>query len=603
MSTEALRHNEYYGMQETFDWLYDRSQNKATEGLDLIKIIKSKENIMLAYRNIKANKGSRTAGVDKIKIEDYKSKSEDEFISEMRWNIDNYKPDAVRRVEIPKENGKTRPLGIPTIKDRLIQQMIKQVIEPICEARFHNHSYGFRPNRLTQYAMARSQYLVNKVKKHYVVDIDIKGFFDNVNHRKLKDQLYNIGIKDKRVINLIGKMLKAPIKGIGIPTKGTPQGGILSPLLSNIVLNDLDWWISNQWETFETRHKYTSVCHRNEMLKKNSNLKEMYIVRYADDFKIFTNSITNAKLIYQGVKKYLKRNLKLEVSEEKSKITNLKKKSTEFLGFELKAVKKGNKIVAYTHVGKDRQEKIKKKFRELIKNIQKYPTVLSVSTYNAYLLGLRNYYKTATHISKDFGKIHHQIYKTLYNRLKKVGNYGFPSNPNSAYKKFNSLSYRTFKVDKVHLYVVSDIRTKNAVNFTQEICNYTEKGRSIIYKRLKPEISEEIRKLMKQLARNNTTELADNKLSKYSAQRGICSVTKQFLTAGEVRFHHKKPKCLGGTDEFENLVAIEKNIHKLIHAKNIETIKKYIELVKPNQEQIEKINSYRAKCNLFNLVI
>lgn len=284
-------------MQETFDWLYDRSKKRATNGLRLYEIITSKTNILLAYRNIKANTGSKTKGTDGLIIADYETKSEEIFIKEIRDTLTEYKPNSIRRVEIPKDNGKTRPLGIPTMRDRIIQQMFKQVLEPICEARFHNHSYGFRPNRSTHHAMARSQSLINKSKLHHVVDIDIKGFFDNVNHTKLLKQMYDIGIKDKRVLRIVSKMLKAPIKGIGIPTKGTPQGGILSPLLSNIVLNELDWWISNQWESFETKHKYHNAC--GEQINKTTNkfralrgtnLKEMFIVRYADDFKIFTTN-------------------------------------------------------------------------------------------------------------------------------------------------------------------------------------------------------------------------------------------------------------------------------------------------------------------------
>ena len=280
MST-ALRHAEYYGMQDIFDDLYERSKNNATKGLRLYEHIISKDNILLAFRNIKANTGSKTAGTDGITIDKYKIENADEFIEEIRKTLENYKPQTVRRVEIPKPNGKKRPLGIPTMRDRLIQQMFKQVLEPICEAKFYHHSYGFRLNRSTHHVMARCQFLVNNVKLHHVVDIDIQGFFDNVNHSKLIKQMYSIGIRDKRVLTIVSKMLKAPIKGVGVPTKGTPQGGILSPLLSNIVLNDLDWWIANQWECLKTKQTYTP-CGKLRALKK-TNLKQMYIVRYADD--------------------------------------------------------------------------------------------------------------------------------------------------------------------------------------------------------------------------------------------------------------------------------------------------------------------------------
>jgi len=129
--------------------------------------------------------------------------------------------------------------------DRLIQQCILQVLEPICEAKFYKHSYGFRSLRSTKQAISRAYFLCQSNNLHYVVDVDIKSFFDNINHGKLIKQLYTLGIRDKCLIAIISKMLKAKIENVGIPNKGTPQGGILSPLLANVVLNEFDWWISS----------------------------------------------------------------------------------------------------------------------------------------------------------------------------------------------------------------------------------------------------------------------------------------------------------------------------------------------------------------------
>jgi len=187
---QSLRNNEYYTMQIIFDNLYNEScsNKKFTK---LMQHITSKNNILLAYRNIKKNKGSTTAGTDNLDIDHFKNMDTDKFVTRIQNKLSNYMPKSVRRVEIPKHNGsiETRPLGIPCIEDRIIQQCIKQVLEPICEAKFHKHSYGFRPNRATRHAIARCMKLMNQSKLHYVVDIDIKGFFDNVNHSKLKKQI------------------------------------------------------------------------------------------------------------------------------------------------------------------------------------------------------------------------------------------------------------------------------------------------------------------------------------------------------------------------------------------------------------------------------
>lgn len=236
-------------MQDVFDNLYKDSK-EGKSFTNLLQYITSKQNIQLAYRNIKGNKGSTTVGTDNKDISYFKAMDNNKFTKLIQRKFANYHPKSVRRVEIPKQgSNKTRPLGIPCIDDRIMQQCIVQALEPICEAKFHNHSYGFRPNRSTKHAISRCMSLINASKLHHVVDIDIKGFFDNVNHAKLKKQLWNMGIQDKSLLSIIGKILKSEIQGEGIPTKGTPQGGIISPLLSNVVLNELDWWISSQWET------------------------------------------------------------------------------------------------------------------------------------------------------------------------------------------------------------------------------------------------------------------------------------------------------------------------------------------------------------------
>lgn len=589
-------------MQKIFDNLYERSKNNATKGLRLYEHIISKENILLAYRNIKANTGSKTAGTDGVTIDNYKIENVDSFIEEIRGTISNYEPQTVHRVEIPKPNGKKRPLGIPTMRDRLIQQMFKQVLEPICEAKFFEHSYGFRPNRSTHHAMGRCLFLMNFVKHHHVVDIDIQGFFDNVNHSKLLKQMFNIGIKDKRVLRIVSKMLKAPIEGMGIPTKGTPQGGILSPLLSNIVLNDLDWWVTNQWGGMKTQYQYKRNDFKLGSLKK-TNLKEMYIVRYADDFKVFTNNHKSAIKIFHAIKGYLKNQLKLDISNEKSTITNLRRRKSDFLGFSMKLIKKNNRFIANTHVCDKQVKRIQKQAKEKIKELQRNRNKKSAEKYNMFVLGIKNYYKIATHVNNDFSRIAYNLLRPLYNRLKRFSKYEKPKEPSKLYQRLHKGNMKTFKVGGVYLFPIADVQTKNPMNFSQTICNYTTEGRKELHKRLKPDISYEIYRMVRSTSLYNATlEYADNKISRYSMQQGKCAITGQFLTTEEVHCHHKLPREMGGTDKFDNLVIVHRDIHKLIHATTEKTIEKYMKIFQLDGKQLEKINKFRKVCNLVALV-
>ena len=174
LKKSKLRHAEYYDFQKIQDKLYAESMD-GKMFTKLVEIITLPENIKLAYRNIKKNKGSKTAGTDGKTIQHLEKLSEEKLVVLVQRKFSWYVPQSVRRVEIPKDNGKTRPLGIPTIMDRLVQQCVLQVLEPICEAKFHDHSYGFRPNRSQQHAISQVHKNMQLSHLHYVVDIDING--------------------------------------------------------------------------------------------------------------------------------------------------------------------------------------------------------------------------------------------------------------------------------------------------------------------------------------------------------------------------------------------------------------------------------------------
>ena len=596
---QKIRNNEYYNIQEMFDDLYDKSKNKKLKFKNLMQYVLDERNIELAYRNIKKNKGSKTKGTNSKTIVDISTMETEEVVNYVRKRLINYQPQKVRRVEIPKANGSKRPLGIPTIEDRLIQQCILQVLEPICEAKFYNHNYGFRPNRSAHNAVGRAMYLANKAKLEYVVDIDIKGFFDNVNHSKLLKQMWSMRIQDKNLICIIGKMLKAPIEGIGVPNKGTPQGGILSPLLSNIVLNELDWWIADQWESFETNHNYDRIDSRNNTIIKShkyralrkSKMKEIYIVRYADDFKIFCKNYEMAKKIYIATKNWLSERLQLEISTEKSKIVNLNKNYSEFLGFRMKLMKKNKGKVIKSRMSEKSIKKVKEKIKEKIDGLNEN-TSISANKYNATILGVHNYYKVATHVNRDFRKINHQVSKNLFNQTKniktKISKYS-----QSFMKFYGNYNGKFIGIQGIALYPIYGVTTKTIYNFKQETCNYTEKGRELIHQNLKKISWRDLQYLMENPKVNESIEYNDNRISLYVGQNGLCAITKEPLDIENMDCHHKIPKYLGGTDEYQNLILVTREVHILMHATREETINKILQNLKIGQTGIKKINKLR----------
>lgn len=616
-----LRHAEYYDFQKVQDKLYADSQNGRIFK-HLIEIIVLPENIRLAYRNIKANHGSKTAGTDGRTIKDLENLPDEKLIALVQRKLGWYEPQSVLRVEIPKSSDPTkkRPLGIPTILDRLIQQCVLQVLEPICEAKFHDHSFGFRPNRSQEHAIALVYKNIQLSHYYYVVDIDIKGFFDNVNHGKLLKQMWTIGIRDKKLLSIISAMLKAEVAGIGFPEKGTPQGGIISPLLSNIVLNELDWWIASQWENFPTRKKYATGTNYNgtenkgnkyKMLRDYTKLKEVTCVRYADDFKLFAKSYRQAEKLFYAVEGWLKGRLGLAISPEKSKIVNLRETYSEFLGLRIKATNHGgsnsSKYVVESHIREKSLDKIKSDMKRLIHDIEfpghgKRAEHAAVTRFNSYVIGVHNYYSMATFICHDFHELAFSVHKSLNARLKKrlktakevkkrkLG-YVIPDYIKERYGNSEQLKF----VRGYALAPIGYVKHRNPMLKRCITNSYTPEGREAVHKMLGKSIDTGI---MHYLMRNpipyRTAAYNDNRISLYCAQYGKCAVTGRKLEIKEIHCHHKLPKYFGGTDEYKNLVIISEDVHRLIHATSPETIRKYLEKLKLDPKQLKKLEKLRS---------
>ena len=611
-----IRNSEYYDMQVIFDDLYNQSLSGRTFH-HLMQIIESEENIKLAYRTVKKNSGSHTAGVDKRTITDLAKLNEEEYVRLIRKQFSNYRARPVRRVEIPKPNGKTRPLGIPTIVDRIVQQCILQVMEPICEAKFSENSNGFRPNRSAETAIAQCMRLIQVQHLYHVVDLDIKGFFDNISHSKLIRQLWTMGFRDKKLLCLLKEMLKAPVilpNGEAFyPTRGTVQGGIISPLLANDVLNELDWWIASQWEQMPTKTEFkirsnqqgTQIKSHVYRALRKSRLKELHAVRYADDFKIFCASHDEAVRAYKATEGWLKDRLGLEISPEKSKVVNLKRQYSEFLGFKLKVRKKGKKLVVRSHMSDKAYSKAHEKLSEEVKLLAHTPDetaqFIQLQKYNSVVAGLHEYYCIATEVSHDFGRLAFSINKRLRNRLKgDLSKSGYLRN-GFIKKKYGSSRQMRF-LHQRPVIPIGYVQPKNAQHKRKSVNKYTVEGRRRTHRNLEIDTAGMLW-LMRNPVRGRSIEYADNRISLYAAQYGNCAVTGEHMHPQEIHCHHKRPVRNGGTDEYSNLVLVREPVHILIHATLKTTIEHYLNSLNLDEKQLKKLNKLREMAEMPPIIL
>ena len=329
-------------------------------------------------------------------------------------------------------------------------------------------------------------------------------------------------------------------------------------------------------------------------------MKEGFIVRYADDFRIIARDHNTATKWFHAVKKYLKERLKLDISVEKSKVVNLRKKSSTFLGYKIKATRKKTKWYAKTNVSDKKMEEMQSKLKERIIAIKNKPSPENVRLYNSTILGMQQYFKYATHVRLDFHRLEYKLRTKMHLALKKRAKFEVPKIEdlkNSTYiRLYGTNNKKTYVFNSgAYLYPISRVKTKSNLNFSQKKNPYT------LHNGFSWDI--EIIKLMKSRIPNRSTEYMDNRLSRYSMQKGLCTVTKLPLIANLVHCHHILPKSLGGNDKFDNLTIVHKDIHILIHATNSKTINKYVEMYSLNNNQVKVINALRAKCKLGSIKI
>jgi len=350
---------------------------------------------------------NKAPGVDGVLASDFR-KGLDDKIEVLRLELKRgtYQPQPARRVMIPKANGKMRPLGIPCMRDKIVQEAVRMALEPIFEVEFHENSYGFRPNRSTHHAVFRCQHLMRS-NYSWVIEGDVKACFDEISHDSIL-KVMREKVMDNKFLELIRRFLKAgvEVEGVVQPTeKGVPQGGVISPLLANAVLNKLDWFL-------HSKGAYGDNPARQLVRKHELNVR---FVRYADDWCVFITRASKqyAEALREKIREFLLRECGLELSVEKTHVTHVRD-GYDFLGFRLSyGIGQSGKSVPKIKIGQKALRNVKLRLNEAMRY---RPSQESVARRlwrgSAVVRGWSEYFRLAHNFARLAGKLDHEAFWT-----------------------------------------------------------------------------------------------------------------------------------------------------------------------------------------------
>lgn len=475
--------------------VYDEGGRPALKGL--LEIMSAEATIITAIHNIKSNHGSETPGVDSKTMRDYLQHSHSWVIRDIQSAFKHFEPQKIRRVYIDKlGKAEKRPLGIPTIRDRIVQECMRIVLEPIFEAQFFAHSYGFRPMRDAPMALERAKLLVHHTGYHWIVEGDISKCFDRIDHAILLKRLYHMGIRDRRVLQIIKAMLKTGVMDeCEVNEEGTPQGGLISPLLANVYLDIMDEWITKQWEIKKTEYPFSKPYRKYKGLRRTA-LIPGFLVRYADDFIIITDTRAHAEDWKKRLQIFLHSKMKLTLSPEKTLITDIRKKYIKFLGYEYKVVP-GKARKGYIPRTIPERDRLRRKTDKIAHDIKKIPHYYSreqmvdaINRINSQIRGIIQYYQCCTWVNISMKKYSRRLQFVARRRLTQYKGKWIPAiqtqnlpRVHQQYKqKIPSMKYRDIYIGFTAL---SFCKWEKTIPKKEEETPYTEAGRQLFFERTK----------------------------------------------------------------------------------------------------------------------
>lgn len=553
------RHVAYYGLTNDLDKLYNNALNDSYKFGNLRKLVISDKNIRLAIKLISENPGRNTPGIDEMTFSDLMNYTDESVISEVRSILLLHKkPELVKRVYIPKENGKLRPLGIATILNRIAQQAILNTLLPITEARFSKNSFAFRSNLSVKHAFAKFAHgLYTTKNQKWIIDIDFESYFDNVDLELCLEKLTKyFGIKENNYIEMIRTLMSSDtldetevISYLGI---GLAQGSILGPVLSNVMLHDLDqkFDLLNAEYRASNLSKNISYFLKNDSwqrIRKGKGVISVNYKRYADDIRIITSTEEEAKELLNIVKIWSEEN-SVKLSLEKTSITNTSENAL-FVGFSINKKENGS-IFSPKNPDKIKRE-LKKAFRSF--TLKKSEPSEFIALLTAYLYQ----YSFCSNMSWLCDYSNSLAYNFYYRRRNpSLIEFNKSADGNNSFKlyfrnKSNYLILDPFKLRSLTSDSIQDYM-KNIPYFSG-YKNPTERLDCSEYIQYQSELEYPARCLMYLPGLLHKQKFND-------------PITGRFLYPNSCHIHHIKPQQRGGKDEFKNLLVVDWHIHRQLHS-------------------------------------